>query len=349
MTRGEAPGYFYARCGHPNADELASKFAALHGAESATVTGSGMSAFSAIALALLAPGDSVVLGRQAYGTTQRLFCDQMARWGVHAALVDVADLAAVRRAAQGAKMLVAETISNPRLELLDVSAWAEIAATAGARLVVDNTFASAGVFRPLAAGADLVLESLTKFSGGHGDCMLGAAAGDTETIARLDGVATVWGLRGDPFSCWLIDRGLRTLDVRLERACRNAQVVAELLAQRSEVAAVDYPGLATHPQHDLAVRQFGERFGWMVCFTLRGGDQAAERFIKATADVIWFCPSLGETTTTLSHPVSTSHAFLDADALTQLGISGGTIRLSIGIESAASICDAIVKGLEAAH
>lgn len=348
LTRGEQPGYFYSRCGHPNADELAAKFAALHGAPAAAVLGSGMSAFSAVALALLAPGDSVVVARQAYGTTLRLVVGELARWGVRAQVVDAVELTEVRRAASGAKLLIGEILSNPRLQMLDVAAWAEIAASAGATLVVDNTFATAGMCRPLEWGADLVVESLTKFAGGHGDSMLGAVCGPAESIAEVDRVATVWGFRGDPFSCWLIDRGLRTLDVRLERACQTAARVAEFLATRPEVAGVDYPGRPDHPQAALAARQFGDRRGWMVCLRLAGGGPAARRFISAVAESIPFCPSLGETAATLSHPASTSHAFLTEAQRAELGIDEGTIRLSIGIESSESVIAAIAAGLDAA-
>jgi cystathionine beta-lyase/cystathionine gamma-synthase len=193
-------------------------------------------------------------------------------------------------------------------------------------------------------GADLVVESLTKVINGHSDVVLGGLCGREDAWQRMPEVLSTWGWCSSPWDCWLALRGMETLAVRLEKACDNAQRTAELLAGDSRVAGVHYPGLPDHPDHALARRQFGDRFGTMVAFTLTGGWDAAARFIQ-TARQIPFCPSLGELSTTLSHPASTSHRGLSEEQRRELGIGDGTLRLSLGIESFDLIRDSIEEGL----
>jgi cystathionine beta-lyase/cystathionine gamma-synthase len=244
------------------------------------------------------------------------------------------------------RLLVIETIANPLLEVADVAAFADIAHRNGALLLVDNTFATPIVFRPLEHGADLVLESLTKMMNGHSDVMLGLLCGRQATWERMPGALSAWGLTASPFDCWLAFRGLTTLHLRMERACVNATHAAEFLATQSKVDQVFYPGLASHATHALAARQFGERFGSIVSFRLRGGRAAADAFIAA-AQEIPFCPSLGEASTTLSHPETTSHRGLSPQERMALGIDGGVIRLSVGVESPQFIGDALGRALDA--
>ena len=243
------------------------------------------------------------------------------------------------------KLLLAETIANPLLEVADIAALAEVAHRRGVVLLIDNTFASPILCRPLELGADLVMESLTKTMNGHSDVVLGLLCGREAIWQRVPAVLSAWGLASSPFDCWLAQRGLATAHLRIERACHNALIAAEfLLTQSPTVAQVDYPGLAEHPQHALARRQFGDLFGTIVTFRLAGGRPAADAFIAA-ATRIPFCPSLGELSTTLSHPETTSHRGLTADQRAALGITGGTIRLSVGTESAEFILAALAEGL----
>jgi cystathionine beta-lyase/cystathionine gamma-synthase len=347
MLGGQAPGYVYQRDGHPNADVLAEKCRALHGADRAAVTASGMAALSLAMLATLKPGDHVVASRLLYGKSRFLIAHEGARLGIESTLVDPCNLDEVAAAMKdNTRLLVVETIANPLLEVADVGAFAEIAHRRGARLLVDNTFATPIVFRPLEHGADLVLESLTKMMNGHSDVMLGLLCGRESTWERMPGVLSAWGLTASPFDCWLAYRGLTTLHLRLERACANAMRAAEFLASQSKVDRVCYPGLVSHATHSLAARQFGERFGSIVSFRLAGGRPAADAFIAA-AGHIPFCPSLGEASTTLSHPETTSHRGLTPQERQALGIDGGVIRLSVGVESPQFICEAIAGGLEA--
>lgn len=348
MLAGESPGYVYQRDGHPNAALLAEKCRQLHGAERAAVAASGMGALSLAVLALLRPGEHVLVSRWLYGKSQFLVTHEAARWGVESTLVDPCDLAATAAAmTDKTRLVVVETIANPLLQVADVAALAEIAHARGARLLVDNTFATPVVCRPLEHGADLVLESLTKMMNGHSDVVLGLLCGRADAWERVPGVLSAWGLTSSPFDCWLACRGLMTLHLRMERAGANARAVAEFLATRSEVATVFYPGLAAHPAHELATRQFGERYGSMVSFRLRGGRPAADAFIAALRDAIPFCPSLGDASTTLSHPETTSHRGLTPQERQALGIDGGVIRLSVGAESCDFLRAALEKGLQA--
>ena len=347
LLGGREQGYVYTRDGHPNGDQLAAHAADLHGAQRAVVTGSGMGALAAAALALLQHGDHVVVSNQLYGRSQFLFTGELARLGVSATIVDACNLTAVDSACQvRTRLIVVETISNPLLRVADIAGLADVARRHAAALLVDNTFAGPGVCRPLALGADLVMESLTKTMNGHSDVLLGLLCGREKLWQRVPVVISTYGLSAPPFECYLALRGLGTLALRIDRAASNALAAAEFLAGRSEVEAVIYPGLATHPDHALARRQFGDRFGSMVSFTLRGGRAGTDRFV-AGAKRIPFCPSLGELATTLSHPETTSHRALPPEVRAALGISGGMIRLSIGIESPQFVADALAEGLAA--
>lgn len=345
LLSGSEPGYVYARDGHPNADQLAEKCRLLHDAERAIITSTGMSALALVVLSQLSPGDHVVVSNQLYGRTQTLLGSEAARWGVTSTLVDVCDLSAVKQAmTPRTRLIVAETISNPLLRVADLAALSEIARAGGAALVADNTFAGPVICRPHTLGATWVMESLTKTMNGHSDVVLGLLCGPADRWQRVPGTLSTWGLASSPFDCWLALRGLGTLAVRMERAAANALAVAEYLAGQGSVETVHYPGLATHPDHALARRQFGEQFGSMVTFTLPGGTEAATKFMAATPEIP-FCPSLGELSTTLSHPESTSHRALSPQQRTALGIAGGTLRLSVGIESREAIVQALGRGL----
>jgi cystathionine beta-lyase/cystathionine gamma-synthase len=348
MLAGRLPGYVYQRDGHPNAWLLAEKCRLLHAAERAAITASGMGALAVAMLSHLSTGDHAVIGSRVYGKTLQLFGVEAKLLGIAVTTVDTCDLAAVEQVIKlNTRLLVAETIANPLLEVADIAALAELAHRRGIVLLIDNTFASPILCRPLTLGADLVMESLTKTMNGHSDVILGLLAGAEAAWPRVPQVISAFGLCSSPFDCWLADRGLATAHLRIERACDNALAAAEYLkSQTSRVAKVFYPGLATHPQHALAARQLGGRFGTVVSFELAGGRPAADAFIAA-AKQIPFCPSLGELNTTLSHPETTSHRGLTAEQRAALGISGGTIRLSVGTESPEFIREALAEGLRA--
>lgn len=345
LLTGKMPGYVYRRDGHPNADLLANKCRQLHRAERASITSSGMSALAAALLSQVEAGDHVIVSNKVYGGTLQLLAQEARRIGIASTVADTNDLTGLRAAfTPRTRFIVVETISNPTLCVADVPALAELAHRHGAKLLVDNTFASPIVCRPLELGADVVMESMTKIMNGHSDVMLGLLCGPNDVWSRIPAVITTWGFASSPFDCWLAERGLATAHLRIDRACQNAQATAEFLAGRSEVSRVDYPGLPVHPQHELACRQFQGGFGSIVTFHLNGGASAADAFISRATRVP-FCPSLGELSTTLSHPASTSHRGLSLEARAALGIDDGTIRLSIGIESPEFVISAIAEGL----
>jgi cystathionine beta-lyase/cystathionine gamma-synthase len=346
LLSGRETGYVYQRDGHPNAYLLAEKLKLLHGAARGAVTGSGMAALAAALLSQLQTGDHAVVGNRMYGKTLALFVGEASRLGIEVTSVDTCDVGAVATAIRpNTKLVLAETIANPLLEVADIGDLAEVAHQKNTLLLIDNTFASPILCRPLELGADFVMESLTKTLNGHSDVMLGFLGGREDVWERVPAVISTWGLASGPFDCWLAERGLATAHLRIERACENARAAAEFLQKQSpKVAQVHYPGLANHPQHATARRQFGERLGTMVSFRLAGGRTAADAFIAA-AKQIPFCPSLGELSTTLSHPETTSHRGMTSEQRAALGITGGTIRLSVGTESTELIREGLATGL----
>lgn len=346
MLAGDAPGHVYRRDGHPNSLMLSEKCCQLHGAEHAAIAASGMAALALALVSQCRQGDHLVISNQMYGRSMSLLGAEAARLGMSSSVVDTCDLAATATAFTPAtKLLVVETIANPLLRVADIAALAKIAHDRGALLLVDNTFASPILCRPLELGADLVLESLSKIMNGHSDVILGLLCGGAAVWERVPAALSTWGWSAAPLDCWLTERGLGTLALRARQASANALAVAEFLASRKELEAVYCPGLASHPDHELAKRQFGGMCGSVVAFTLRGGTAAAARFIAACHDTIPFCPSLGEISTTLTHPESTSHRGLTPAAREALGIRGGTIRLSVGIESAEAIIGRLAMGM----
>jgi cystathionine gamma-synthase len=343
IMNAEAPGFIYARDGHPNASLLANRLARLENASWAMITSSGMAALSALLLATLQAGQRVVASHRLYGRTTQLLEQEFGRFGVQTVFLDTNDLDAVREALRTpTRLLLVETLSNPLLRVADLPALAEIAHAAGALLLVDNTFATPILTRPLDLGADLVMESLTKMIGGHGDITLGLVAGHDYQM-EVAATASIWGLSSNPFECWLTERGLNTLPLRMKTACANAQQLALWLQQQPGVTRVVYPGLPDHPDHSRAASLLGGRFGNMLSFELQGGRAAVNRFIRDGGIV--FSPSLGNTTTTLSHPGITSHRHTPAAEKARQGITDGLIRLSVGIEEIEEIKEAIRRGL----
>ena len=347
IYNGEEPGFIYARDAHPNGRALASKLAEIESAKWGLVTSSGMAAISAILLAAANPDKKIVASNRLYGRTVQLFRQELPRFGVDTEFVDACDLGAVKKAlAGGASMLFVETTSNPMLRVVDLVALVDLTRRADSLLVVDNTFASPALCRPLELGADLVMESLTKMLAGHSDVTLGLVVGnDPDLQARVQAASTIWGFSANPFDCWLAERGLETFDLRMRAACDNAFELADWLADQPGVKEVIYPGRPDHPDHGLAGELFAGRFGTMLCFELAGGRDAVDRFLKQ-APGIPFSPSLGHTTTTLSYPSGTSHRYASTADKKEQGITDGLIRLSVGTEPQTAIRKEIGKGLD---
>lgn len=339
--------FLYRRDAHPNAQSLVKKLVRLHSAQSCVLTAQGMSAIAAAALALLKPGSHVWLSRDLYGKTRSLFTEGLRDWQILSQTFDPTNAEDQARLATGtADLVIVETISNPRVRVTDLTQIASITRSIGGRLLVDNTFASHLLVRPLEHGADLCMESLTKIVSGHSDCMAGMICGrDAEVMKKIAAATSLYGMTSSPMDCYLTSRGLATLPLRLHAACANALALARRLSRHDSVAAVDYPGLESHPQHALARQQLSA-FGWMVCVELAGGRDRVVRAIERLAPEIPFCPSLGDVQTTVSHPASTSHRGLSDQQQLELGISETTLRISCGSEPTHWLCEKFSRALD---
>ena len=347
---GAVDGYTYAREGHPNADILAAKIDGMEGAEGGIVTSSGMAAISAMFLGLLKAGDHVLAGDQLYGRSLRMLSQDLPRMGFETGFFDAGsadNLAAAIR--PNTRMVMIEAVSNPTLRVADVAGIAAMAARHGLILVVDNTFTTPAVFRPFDHGADIIIHSVTKFLAGHSDVTLGyVAARDPAHRTAIYDAAVTWGMTPSPFDCWLAERGLNSFEVRFAVAQDTARIIADGLAGQPGLTKVLYPGRNDHPDHDLAATLFGGSFGNMVSFEIAGGRDEVNRFIAA-AGKIPFAPTLGDVATTLSHPASSSHRALSAEARAALGMSEGFFRLSVGIEPAALLLGELNAALAAVN
>lgn len=349
LYEGRASGYTYAREGHPNADQLAEKLDWMEGATGGTVFGSGMAAVGAVMLATLKAGDHVVGSRELYGRSLRLLTEDLPRMGVEVTLVDPTDGAAWAAAiGPRTRLVLVEVVANPTIRVADMDALTAAARAHGARVAVDNTFTTPALYRPLAAGADIVIQSVTKLLAGHSDVTLGyAAARDPRLSARIREIGATWGMTASPFDCWLAERGLATFDLRFERAQANAARLADVIAGASGVEAVFYPTRPDHPDHNRAAALMPAGGGYMVSFRLAGGREAVNRFLRA-ARHIPFAPTLGDVGTSLSHPASSSHRGMAAEGRAALGITEGFVRVSVGIEDGDMLAREFETALEAA-
>jgi cystathionine beta-lyase/cystathionine gamma-synthase len=345
ILNAEEPGFIYARDAHPNAHSLAARLADLESAEWALVTSSGMAALSALTLATLQAGSRVVASNRLYGRTTQLLGQELRRYGIETTFVDANNLAEVEQALETpARLVLVETVSNPLLRVADLSTLARLTHENDALLVVDNTFATPVLTKPLELGADFVMESLTKMIGGHSDVTLGLVAGRGDLFPELSQVCSIWGFSANPFDCWLAERGLGTLQVRMQQASANAAALADWLEDQPGVARVLYPGRYDHADHRLAGRVLQNGYGNMLCFDLSGGREAVNRFLRQ-APGIPFSPSLGDTRTTCSHPATTSHRYVSPAEKNRQGITDGLIRLSVGIEAFELIEAEMARGL----
>ena len=329
----ERPGWVYGRYGTPTTAALEGALAELDGVEDAVCFVSGMAAIGTLFGVVLADGGRIVAQEDTYGATRAMLQRFAVERKADVAFVDATDLAAVDRAL-GAKtaLLYVEAISNPLLRVADVAALADRAHAAGAKLCVDATFATPVLYRPAGLGADLVLHSLTKYINGHGDVMGGSVAGPTSEIATLRERVMSDGAYLPPHEAWLAIRGMRTLELRVSRQCAGALALATHLAGHPKVARVFYPGLPSHPQHQLACDQYGDRGGGVVTFALKTDTrEAAYRFLDAL-ELAASATTVGDLFTEVLHPATASHRRIDPAERARIGISDGTVRVSVGIE-----------------
>jgi methionine-gamma-lyase len=347
LSEGKTSAYIYTRNGNPTLAVAERKIAALERAETAVVAASGSAAISGALLSVLRAGDEVIATRQIYGGSYRLLRDFLPKYGISVRFVE-ADLAGIERlVSPRTKVLYVETPTNPALRLVDLRKAATFAKEWGLVSMVDNTFASPVLQKPLEYGFDLVLHSGSKYLSGHSDVIAGAAAGGAALVRHIRGAIVELGGSMDPEAAFLLIRGLKTLEVRVERQCETAMKVASFLARHPKVASVHYPGLASHPDHALAKRQM-RRFGAMMAFELKGGPKAglaaARRFCDRV-QLFLLAASLGGTESLVVLPIYTSHVNMSAAELRGAGVQPSTVRMSVGLEDPDDLIDDLRQAL----
>ncbi len=342
---GEQPGNIYARFTNPTVRTFEQRLAALEGGECCVATASGMAAILSLCLATLQAGDHVVSSRSVFGTTTVLFEKYLGKFGIETSFVGLADIEDWKQALRPeTRLLFLETPSNPLTEIADIRVLAELARDAGALLVVDNCFCTPALQQPLKLGADVVIHSATKFLDGQGRIIGGAVVGDEKIVGEgVYGVVRTAGPSMSPFNAWVALKGLETLSLRMRAHCDNAQRLAEALQAHPKVRRVFFPGLDSHPQHELAARQQSGP-GGIVSFIVEGGREAAWRVIDQTR-MLSITANLGDTKTTITHPASTTHGRLSDEQKQAAGIDEGLIRIAVGLESADDIVADLMRGL----
>ncbi len=347
VSLGQQPGHIYSRNTNPTVQLFENKVRDLERAEAATSFATGMAAISNTLFTLLSPGDRVVSIKDTYGGTNKIFIEFLPRFGIEVSLCETDDHDAIEaEIARGCQVLYLETPTNPTLKVVDIERLSRAAHQVGALVVVDNTFATPINQNPLALGADLVLHSATKFLGGHSDAMGGVVCGGGELIRRIFHFREINGASLDPMSAFLLARGLRTLDLRVERQNRSALRIARHLASNQAVEAVYYPGLPAHAGHGIASRQM-RGFGGVLAFSLQGGFEAMQRVVTSLK-LAHRAASLGSVGTLAGPPATTSHVELSAEERAYAGIPEGLVRYSVGIEDVDDLIADLDQALEQA-
>lgn len=347
LFRGEREGYVYGRTRNPTQALLEARITSLEGAEAGLAVASGMAAIASALWSLLRSGDRVVIDRTLYGNSFHLFKHGLPRFGITVAVTDFTDSDAVAEALAQAptRLVFFESPANPNLRIIDIAEIARRAHRAGALVLVDNTFATPALQQPILLGADLVLHSATKFLGGHGDLIGGVAVGQKDLIEtiRRDGLRNFTGATMAPLTAFLLLRGLKTLELRMERHCASALAIAELLEEHPAIARVSYPGLVSSPFHDLAQRQM-KGFGGLLACELKGGRKAGMEFMNRLA-LVTRAVSLGDAETLVQHPASMTHSTYTQEEQKTHGISDAIIRFSIGLETLSDLKEDILQAL----
>jgi len=344
---GEEPGYIYSRVGNPTETVLEEKLANLEGGEAALAVASGMGAITSLIWSYVEPGDEIVIDKTLYGCTFAFFSEGIKKFGVEPRFVDFTQPAELQQALSAkTRFLFFETPSNPNMRIIDIAKVCDMAHEIGARVIVDNTYCTPYLQRPIEMGADFVVHSLTKYLSGHGDLVSGAIIGPGEDIQHIHyfGVKHMTGAVISPFDAYLTIRGLKTLEIRMDRHCQSAQKLAEAIKRHPGVEQIYYPGLVSHPQHELAKKQMHD-FGGMIAFELKGGYEAGIRFMDSV-QLAMRAVSLGEAETLVQHPASMTHITYPPEIRMQHGISEGLIRISVGLENLDDLMTDIQQALD---
>ena len=345
----EEDGYIYSRLGNPTNTGVEGKIANLENAEAAMSTASGIGAITSAIWVLVEQGDHIVAAKTLYGCTFAFLSHGISKFGVEVTFVDTTDPEEVRKAMRdNTKIVYLESPANPNMNISDITAISKIAhETEGCKVIVDSTYCTPYIQRPLDLGADIVVHSATKYLNGHGDVIAGFVVGDKEYIdqVRLVGVKDMTGASLSPFDAYLINRGMKTLDLRMDRHCSNAQKVAEFLEAHPVVENIMYPGLKSFPQYELAQRQM-DLPGAMIAFEVKGGLEAGRKLMN-TVELCTLAVSLGDTETLIQHPASMTHSPYTEEERAESGIAEGLVRLSIGLENAEDIIADLKQALDA--
>jgi O-succinylhomoserine sulfhydrylase len=342
---GQEPGNIYSRFTNPTVTMFQDKLAALEGAEYCVATSSGMSAILACVMGLCSAGDHVVASRSIFGTSVQLFGNILKRWGLETTFVSLTDEAEWAAAVQpNTKLFFVETPSNPLTEVCDIAALAALAKKSGVLLAVDNCFCTPALQKPLALGADIVIHSATKYIDGQGRCLGGAVLGKKDVLEPVYGFLRTAGPTMSAFNAWVFLKGMETLALRMDAHSRNALALAQWLEEQPQVARVYYPGLASHPQHALAMRQ-QKAGGGIVSFEVKGGKDAAWALIDATR-MLSITANLGDAKSTITHPATTTHSRVTPEARAAAGIGDGLVRIAVGLEHIDDIKADLVSGLK---
>ncbi|AVQ28121.1 MULTISPECIES: methionine gamma-lyase [Fusobacterium] len=343
----EEPGYIYSRLGNPTTTVLEDKIAQLESGEAAVATSSGMGAISSVMWTILKAGDHIISDKTLYGCTFAFFSHGLSRFGIEVSFVDTADGEAVKKAMKpNTRAVYLETPANPNLKIVDIKAIAEIAHTnPNTLVVVDNTFSTPYCQRPLELGADIVVHSATKYLNGHGDVIAGMVISRKDLVdqIRLVGIKDMTGSVLGPMEAYLIIRGMKTLEVRMRKHCENALKVAEFLEAHDKVAEVYFPGLKSHPGHEIAAKQM-DAFGGIMSFELKGGFEAGKILLN-NLKLCSLAVSLGDTETLIQHPASMTHSPYTKEERMEAGITDGLVRLSVGLENIEDIIADLEYGL----
>ena len=343
---GTSEGLLYTRYGNtPNAERVQRRLALLEGSEEALVLSSGMGATACAMLALLRSGDHLVSSSWIYGGTRKLYTEDLVGMGIEVTLVNPLEPRAWRKALKkNTRAIFLESPVNPTCRVLELSSLQNLAHNEGIALVVDSTFASPVNFRPIEHGVDVVIHSATKYLNGHHDILAGVVCGNEPFIDEVRRKMMVWGQAPDPFACWLLERGLKTLDVRVKRQNENAMQIAEWCSNRSEIAKVHYPGLPTHPDHEIA-KSMLDGFGGMLGIEIKGAGPAAIRFAQALK-LFAYAASLGGVDSLVIEPRYSSHEHMTSEDRARIGIPDGFLRMSIGIENVEDLIADIEQALQ---
>ena len=328
-----ADGYGYNRSKNPNRNLLGELISYLEGGESSLICSSGMGAISTAVLSTLKSGDHILADQSLYGESIMLFEQVLPNYGIESTMVDFTDLEKVKNAVKpNTKIIYVETVANPMISVVDIDAAAEIAHGAGAILMVDNTFTTSLVIKPLEHGADVVVNSLTKFVNGHSDVVAGSITASKEFVAKAKSLQALLGCSLDAFNSWLVQRGARTMDLRVQRQLDNAEKLARALEANPHVVKVNHPSLESHPQHELAKRLFKNGYTGMLSFVMPDDRDKINEFMRRL-NFVKYAMTLGGLKTTLAHPVSSSHSGVPEEERLKMGVTGGLMRVSVGLEN----------------